>query len=150
MGSVMGNLECWLLLRSLYTLEIRVRQQSKTATEFVTWLNKREDKCLQSSIKCIWHASIPSHPSHSFHTENFITYPAMFSIEFSTEEIARDMVTRTRIFKNATSFGGVESLIEWRARFDSKVPKELVRVSIGLEPLDTLKRDFLQALQTTL
>ncbi|KAJ2996559.1 hypothetical protein HDV02_006392 [Globomyces sp. JEL0801] len=151
LGSVMGNLECWLLLRSLRTLKIRVLQQSQTATQLTTWLTSNSEPCL-SIIAKVHHASIPTHPGHdAYLRQGTSNFPSVLSIDFITHNHARLICSHLRLFHNATSLGGVESLIEWRAAVDPKIDPRLCRVSIGLEEFVDLQADlrlgFLKVLQ---
>jgi cystathionine beta-lyase/cystathionine gamma-synthase len=74
-------------------------------------------------------------------------YPPCFSIYFETEKQARIFCSKTKIFRHATSLGGAESLVEWRAMSDPHVDRTLVRISVGVEGIDDLIRDVDQALQ---
>lgn len=62
----MGNMEAYLLLRSLRTLKIRVMQQSETAVKLVQWLVSKSEPCLKI-VQKVWHASLPNHPGHEAH-----------------------------------------------------------------------------------
>ncbi|KAI8855078.1 Cys/Met metabolism PLP-dependent enzyme-domain-containing protein [Chytridium lagenaria] len=140
-GSVMGNLESWLLLRSLRTLEVRVRKQSETATKLAEWLSKGDrssDPTLLTVLR-VWHGSIETTPGHAFLKRVGAGYSGVLSIEFSTVDYARLVVSHLKLFKNATSLGGVESLIEWRAAIDPKIDPKICR---------DLKNDFRNAFVT--
>ena len=69
----------------------------------------------------------------------------VFAIVMKEEQMAKRLPSRLKIFQHATSLGGVESLIEWRAMTDPYVDQRLLRVSIGVEGLEDLKEDFEQA-----
>ncbi|KAJ3118603.1 hypothetical protein HDU96_000064 [Phlyctochytrium bullatum] len=143
----MGNLECWLLLRSLRTLELRVLRQSETATKLAKWLSEGDrtaEPCL-NVIGRIWHGSIYTTPGHEALQKQNAGYSGVFSIEFAEPSFAHQAVNALRLFKNATSLGGVESLIEWRAVVDPKIDPRICRVSVGLESFEDLQDDFRQA-----
>ena len=78
MGNVPGNLESWLLLRSLRTLEVRVRAQCAIAARLAAWLEAPENKPYVSRV---WHLSRPSHPDHALAQRQMVLYGAMMSIE---------------------------------------------------------------------
>ena len=78
MGNVSGNLESWLLLRSLRTLELRVRQQCTTSERLAAWLESAPNKPF---IARVWHLSRPSHPEHALAKRQMNLYGAMMSIE---------------------------------------------------------------------
>jgi len=73
--------------------------------------------------------------------------PATFSVELSTPEEAKKIPDRLRLFKDATSLGGVESLIDYRYKYDKTVSPCLLRISIGLESAKDLIADLEQGLQ---
>ncbi|KAF7549692.1 hypothetical protein G7046_g8264 [Stylonectria norvegica] len=74
-------------------------------------------------------------------------YGPVFSIYLRDPETAKRLPSKLRLFHHATSLGGVESLIEWRAMTDPNVDKRLLRVSIGVEGFEDLKADLLQGLE---
>jgi cystathionine beta-lyase/cystathionine gamma-synthase len=74
----------------------------------------------------------------------------VFSIVLHEEAFAKTLPTKLNFFQHATSLGGVESLIEWRALSDSRVDRKLLRVSVGLENWEDLKDDLLQAFKSLL
>ncbi len=138
LGSVPGALETWLLLRSLRTLPLRVRRQSDSATELARWLDGRVPK--------VWHPSLPSHPGHALAAEQMRAPGGILSIELQDEATARAFPAGLHLFANATSLGGVESLIEWRYGHDKNAPPALLRLSIGLEAPADLIADLERAL----
>jgi cystathionine gamma-synthase len=72
--------------------------------------------------------------------------PPTFSIEVVNEQAARELPSNLKYFHHATSLGGVESLVEWRAMSDTNVPETLLRLSIGLDDTEDLIRDLHAAL----
>ncbi|KAJ3271881.1 hypothetical protein HDV01_006166 [Terramyces sp. JEL0728] len=141
LGSVMGNMEAWLLLRSLRTLKVRVMQQSETAARLAQWLSSKSEPCLDVVGK-VWHASLPAHPGHEAAKRQGKGWACVLSVEFKTLHHARLICSNLRLVANATSLGGVESLIEWRTLQDPKISPTLCRVSIGLEDFEDLQADF--------
>jgi cystathionine gamma-synthase len=139
LGSVPGALEVWLTLRSLRTLALRVERQSESATRVAAWLEGR--------VPRVWHPSLPSHPGHKLAAEQMRGPGGVLSIELESAEAAQALPTRLRIFRNATSLGGVESLIEWRHQHDPNAPPGLLRLSVGLEAPQDLIADLKQGLQ---
>ncbi|KAF9264516.1 cystathionine gamma-synthase [Marasmius fiardii PR-910] len=158
MGMVMGSLEAWLLLRSLRTLHLRVPRQSKTATVIAGWLRNviEETKSGQaydgvppSVLSKVYHSSLQQPDERGFDPKNQMEggYNATFSIVLSDIYYAKHLPTQTMYFVPATSLGGVESLIEYRARVDPTEDPLLVRLSVGVEDPEELKEDLRQALQ---
>lgn len=80
MGCVMGNMEAWLLLRSLRTLKVRVMQQSQTAAFLSHWLISKTEPCLDIIAK-VWHASLPDHPGHEAAKRQGKGWSGVLSIE---------------------------------------------------------------------
>jgi cystathionine gamma-synthase len=116
----------WLLLRGLKTLEVRVRRQTETATAIAERL--REHSRVQ----------VVRYPGFS----------GLLSFDVEDAEAARRVETSTRLIVNATSLGGVTSVMESRARWEGdRVPAGLLRLSVGLEDVDALWADLQQALQ---
>ena len=124
-GIVAAPDPCWLLLRGLQTLEVRMRRQTETATR------ARE--------------RLAAHPA-----VEVVRYPGfggLLSFDVADAEAARRVETSTAADHNATSLGGIDSVIESRARWEGdRVPPGLLRLSVGLEDADELWADLEQAL----
>jgi cystathionine gamma-synthase len=125
LGIVAAPDPCWLLLRSLKTLKVRVERQSATAREIATRLD--------------------GHPA-----VQVVRYPGfggLLSFDVADGEAARRVETATREIANATSLGSTHSLMESRHRWEGdRVPSGLLRLSVGLEHADVLWGDLEQAL----
>jgi len=137
-GAVPGALESWLVLRGVRTLGVRVRRQSETAERIAAWLEPR--------VPRVWHPSLASHPGHALARRQMAAGGPVLSFELETEEAARWLPRRLDLIRDATSLGGVESLVEWRRKHDPEAPPGLLRLSVGLEDPDDLVRDLAQAL----
>lgn len=158
LGSVMGNMESWLGVRSLRTLEVRVQRASQNSAKLISWLDgamqasspaaDSEETIVQSVVQKIYHASLQDEAWLPKQMPN--GFGPVFSMVLHKEEYAKALPTKLAFFQHATSLGGVESLIEWRALSDSKVDRKLLRVSIGLENWEDLKNDLLQAFKSLL
>ncbi|KAH7328959.1 pyridoxal phosphate-dependent transferase [Stachybotrys elegans] len=153
LGSVMGSLEGWLGVRSLRTLELRVTQQSKTAAALVSWLAgelKDPSSTVATCVQSIQHASLQEGAAEE---DSWLRkqmpggYGPVFSIVMKNQDYAKSLPSKLHLFHHATSLGGVESLIEWRAMSDTTVDPCLLRVSIGVEGMEDLKQDIQQALE---
>lgn len=155
-GNVLGNLEAWLGARSLRTMEVRVQRASQTSGRLISWLNDAlntqnsaagsEEHVVQSVLQKMYHASLQNEPWVRKQMPN--GFGPVFAVVLRSEEFARILPTKLNFFNHATSLGGVESLIEWRALSDSRVDKKLLRISIGLEHFEDLKGDLLQAFKS--
>lgn len=142
-GTITASLESWLMLRSLRTYDLRIRKQVANAIKIVKYLD--EHRADFPALKSITHASLQK--------EEFVKRQLplgggpVFSIEVASPEIAKVLPSKTNLFHHATSLGGVESLIEWRAMSDPFISNKLLRISIGVEDADDLIADLTQALQ---
>lgn len=140
LGTNIGNLEASLLYRSLKTFELRVLRQSENCEKLVKFLN--DNKLKFKNLKQVFHGSIQFEK-----LDNQITKHApTFSLTLISEEFARNFPSKLKYFVHATSLGGVESLIEWRAMSDASVDPTLLRVSVGVENVEDLIEDFRSAL----
>ncbi|KAJ5458323.1 Pyridoxal phosphate-dependent transferasemajor regionsubdomain 2 [Penicillium sp. IBT 31633x] len=158
LGSVMGNMESWLGIRSLRTLEVRVQRASQNSARLISWLHgamqvsspaaDSEEIVIQSVVQSLSHASLQNEPWLQKQMPN--GFGPVFSIVLNKEDFAKALPSKLKFFQHATSLGGVESLIEWRALSDSKVDRKLLRISIGLENWEDLKDDLLQAFKSLL
>lgn len=151
LGSVMGSLEGWLGLRSLRTLELRVRRQSETATALVAWLAgelaQSSSSPVAAAVEKVHHASVQPEAAEEggwLREQMPGGYGPVFALLMKDVDTARRLPSKLRLFHHATSLGGVESLIEWRAMTDPDVDKRLLRVSIGVEGFEDLRRDLEQ------
>jgi cystathionine gamma-synthase len=137
-GAVPGALETWLTLRGVRTLGVRVRRATETATALAAWLETR--------VPRVWHPSLASHPGHALAARQMRGPGAILSIELASVEEARALPALVTLFRDATSLGGVESLLEWRRKQDPEAAPTLVRLSVGLEEPADLIADLAQAL----
>ncbi|CAF0980170.1 unnamed protein product [Didymodactylos carnosus] len=144
-GAVMGSLETWLLLRSMRTFSLRIRRQCQTASIIVQWLEQQ--RVDGHKVKKVHHPSLESHPSHSLAARYLRLPPATFSFELESESQATSFARSLILCAQATSLGGVETLVDWRYQYDTSVSPALLRVSIGVEEAEDLIQDFEQALK---
>jgi len=150
-GSTPGALEVWLLMRSLRTLHLRVERQSATAAELAHWLDRAVRReaghPLAGLVHSVAHPSLPSDPSHGVARRQMSGgYGGCFALELASEQAARSLPAALRLFRDATSLGGVESLIEWRRKYDDAISPRLLRVSVGLEEAAHLQEDLQRAI----
>lgn len=149
LGAVLGNLEGWLGIRSLRTLDLRVQRQSSNADKLVQWLNdaihgKNDDHDTVSKVVSrVIHASLQEQDMLWLRKQMPNGFGPVFSIYTHQREQARTLPSFLRLFHHATSLGGVESLIEWRRMSDADVDETLLRVSVGVENWEDLKYDLL-------
>ncbi|SCU91800.1 LADA_0F12134g1_1 [Lachancea dasiensis] len=144
LGTIPASLESFLMLRSLRTMELRVRRQAENCTALVKYLNDHKAE-FGSVLKHIHHGSLQQ--------EEFVKkqmtggFGPLFSIILNSPDQCVKLVKNVKLFQHATSLGGVESLIEWRAMSDSHIDKKLVRLSVGVEHIDDLIDDLVSVLK---
>jgi len=142
LGTNISNLESYLLLRSIRTLELRVLKQSLSATKIVKYLVDNIDKF--DDLVEVKHGSLQS---DSYIKEQMPNgHASCFCILLKDEATAKAFPSKLKYFHHATSLGGVESLIEWRVMSDSSVSPKLLRISVGVENVEDLIDDLHQAL----
>ncbi|KAK3311169.1 Cys/Met metabolism PLP-dependent enzyme-domain-containing protein [Chaetomium strumarium] len=153
LGGVTGSFEAWLGVRSLRTLELRVTRQAANAQHLVDWLAAQKragGNVVADLVYKIQHASQQpeaADPDSWLRKQMPNGYGPVFSLWLKTEEHAKRLPSKLCLFHHATSLGGVESLVEWRAMSDTAVDRRLVRVSIGVEGWEDLRDDLLRGLQ---
>ncbi|KAJ9313165.1 hypothetical protein DTO271D3_6594 [Paecilomyces variotii] len=131
-GNVMGNLEG----DGLRGLNNKTESESTPA-------KGSEDYFIQTVVEKIHHVSLQDEPWVRKQMPN--GFGPVFSLVLRNEDFARRLPSKLAFFHHATSLGGVESLIEWRALSDSRVDRKLLRISVGLENWLDLKNDLLGA-----
>ncbi|GKZ39639.1 hypothetical protein AbraIFM66950_000800 [Aspergillus brasiliensis] len=143
LGAVMGNLEGWLGLRSLRTLDISWLVGEIEMGEMRSVVGRVVERAK--------HASLQEDDGNGWLRRQMSGgFGAVFAIWVKSEELARRLPGKMLVFQHATSLGDVESLIEWRAMSDSTCDRRLLRVSCGLEDVEDLKTDFMRACQALL
>jgi cystathionine beta-lyase/cystathionine gamma-synthase len=148
LGGVPGPFDCWLVLRGIKTLAVRMRQHSESATAIAAFLEQH------SKVEKVLYPGLPHHPGHTIAARQMREFGGMISFLAESEEEAVELVSRTQIWKLAESLGGVESLIEHPARMTHAstadapfaAPRSLIRLSVGLESTEDLLLDLETAL----
>ena len=143
-GAVPSPFECWLVLRGIQTLPLRVRTQSDSALKIAQFLSTH------NKVETVYYPGLEKHPSHLLARKQMKMFGGMISFQVKGDEKeAMKVAAKVKLFIRATSLGGLESLIEHRASIEgseSKTPKNLLRLSIGLEHHEDLIADLRQAL----
>src|SRR5213082_3049630 len=148
LGAVPGPFDCWLVLRGIKTLAVRMRQHCENAHVVAHWLSRHP------RIERTLYPGLPTHPGHAIAARQMRDFGGMVSILLESEEEAVAFCASTKIFQLAESLGGVESLIEHPARMThastAEAPfaaaRELVRLSVGIESAEDLVEDLESAL----
>ena len=144
-GAIPGSFEAWLLQRSMRTLFLRVRKASESAMTIAEHFEGHP------KLKSVLYPGLPGHPGHEVARRQMDGgFGGMLSIRVrGGAEEALNVARRCKVFTRATSLGGVESLIEHRYSIEGKtspIPKDLLRLSIGIEAVEDLITDLEQAL----
>ena len=148
LGAVPGPFDCWLVLRGIKTLAVRMRQHCENAHVIALWLSRH------ARVEQVLYPGLPTHPGHEIAARQMRDFGGMISFLVESEEEAVELVARTDVFQLAESLGGVESLIEHPARMTHAstadapfaAPRNLVRLSVGLESAEDLLADLEVAL----
>ncbi|HWH51644.1 MAG TPA: aminotransferase class I/II-fold pyridoxal phosphate-dependent enzyme [Gemmatimonadaceae bacterium] len=144
-GAVPSPFECWLTMRGVRTLPVRVNAQSATAMAIALFLSTHP------KVERVHYPGLPSHPAHDVACKQMRGFGGMLSVQVGrNREESLAFAGRLSLFTQATSLGGTESLIEHRASVEgpaTRAPENLLRVSIGLEHVDDLKQDLSDALR---
>lgn len=143
-GAIPSPMDCYYLVRSIKTLPYRVRGHVHNAQLLAGYLD------VHPKIEKVMYPGLVSHPQHQIAKSQMLNFGGMlsFCVKGGSDE-ARKVINKLKIFTQATSLGGVESLIEHRASVegpDTKTPHNLLRASVGLEHIDDLIADIAQAL----
>ena len=144
-GTVMGPFEAWLLLRGMRTLHIRLERACASALVIARHFDGVK------GIRVVLYPGLASHPGHEIAAKQMTGgFSGMLSLCIDGgEEAAMAVASRLKVFKRATSLGGIESLVEHRASIEGEgtpCPKDLLRLSIGIENVTDLIEDIEQAL----
>ena len=151
-GAIAGPFDSFLTLRGIKTLALRMQRHCENALALAQWLEA------QSKVKRVRYPGLPSHPQHALARKQMHGYGGMISIDLASDLAGtRRFLEGCEIFALAESLGGVESLIEHPAimthatippsqRAALGIGDNLVRLSVGVENIDDLRRDLSQAL----
>jgi cystathionine gamma-lyase len=140
-GSIVGPMEAWLALRSLVTLPLRLEKQSQNAQAIAEFLASRPQ------VKAVFYPGLPDHPAHSLARRQMQFFGPVVSFELASREAAESLLENSQLLVEATSFGGIVSSAERRARWKADdVSEGFIRLSAGCEDIEDLLADLGQAL----
>ena len=153
LGGVLDPTQAYLVWRGLQTLDVRVQRQNESAERIARWLVDRV------GVRAVHYPGLASHPDHALAARQMTGFGGMISFELETDyEGTTQFVDRLRTIKLATSLGGVTTLanqsvtnthasMSEEERAEAGISDSLVRLSVGLEPVDDLLADLQQALE---
>jgi cystathionine gamma-synthase len=143
-GAIPAPFDCFMTLRGIRTLAIRMKVHSENAMAVAEYLSKH------LLVETIYYPGIKTHPGHELASKQMKCYGGMLSFTIKGDAARAFQITsKAKLFTRATSLGGVESLIEHRASMEgphSTTPQNLLRLSIGIEHIDDLIAELEQAL----
>ena len=143
-GAIPGPMEVWLAHRSLATLPLRMRQQCSTALRLARYLESRGD------VVGVCYPGLDHHPGHEIAKRQMDAFGTVVSFDLATRERADQFLRSLTLVREATSFGGVHSTAERRARWGGDAIGEgFIRFSIGCEAADDLIEDVEHALTSS-
>ena len=154
MGTCAGPQDCFLVLRGIKTLAVRMEEHNRNALQIARWLSSHP------KVAAVLHPGLETHPQHALARKQMRGYGGTFSFRLKGgQEAVFQMLENVRLFTVAESLGGVESLIEHPVTMThASVPAEalermgitpdLIRISVGIEDLDDLLADLDAALAT--
>ncbi len=150
-GAVPGPLDCWLALRGVKTLPIRMERSESNAADLALWLAEQE------LVEAVHFPGLPTHPQIDLARRQMTGFGGVISLEFGDGAAGRRFLESLKLFQLAESLGGVESLcshpgvmthaaVPPEARERMGLPDSLVRLSVGIEDVEDLRADLAQAL----
>jgi cystathionine beta-lyase/cystathionine gamma-synthase len=151
-GGVPGPMDCWLAVRGIKTLPLRMRQHDANGRLVAEWVSRHP------RVKKVYYPGLASHPQHDLASRQMSGFGGMVSFDVEDIEYAKRIVERVQVFKLAESLGGVESLIGHPAsQTHASVPADLrrelgltdslVRLSCGIEDAEDLIADLTGAMK---
>jgi cystathionine gamma-lyase len=140
-GAIPGPMEVWLAHRSLPTLPLRMARQCASAQALAEFLASRRD------VERVYYPGLPQHPGHEVAKSQMHGFGSVLSFDLGTRPRAESFLGALTLVREATSFGGVHSMAERRARWGGDAIGEgFIRFSVGCEAVEDIRQDVEQAL----
>ena len=142
-GAGLAPFDCWLVLRGMKTLGIRMERSQENAEQIAEWLQK------QKAVTKVIYPGLPDHPGHEIMKKQARGFGAMLTIQLESKEFALAILEKVRMIRFAESLGGVETLVTYpTTQTHADVPKEIrerngitestLRFSVGIESIEDL------------
>jgi cystathionine gamma-lyase len=138
-GAIPGPFETWMVQRGLETLEVRLARMQANALALARALAARRDVA-------VCYPGLEAHPQHALAARQMRGFGCLIGLTLPTRETAERFLAECRYLREATSFGGLHSSAERRARWGDPVEEGYLRVSVGCEPTDALCEEVMRAL----
>ena len=140
-GAALGPMEAWLALRSIATLPLRLDRSCENAQRIAEFLTTRKE------VTSVLYPGLPSHPGHEIAKQQMRYFGPVLSFVLQDKAAAETFLSRSLLLTDATSFGGVATTAERRAKWGGDaVPDGFIRMSAGCEAVEDLIEDMTQAL----
>jgi cystathionine beta-lyase/cystathionine gamma-synthase len=150
-GAILSPFECWLILRGVKTLAVRMEQHDRSGRIIADYLSKHP------KVRKVFYPGLPDHPQHELAKRQMTGFGSMIAFETGSLENANKMLRRVRVCSLAESLGGVETLISHPAtmthagvgaevRGKIGITDGMVRISVGIEDVGDILADLDQAL----
>jgi cystathionine gamma-lyase len=139
-GAIPGPFEAWLVHRGLETLEVRFSRMCANALALAQRLSEHR------KVVDVRYPGLPSHPAHALAQAQMASFGALIGITLADKASAERFIDACRFIRPATSFGGVHTSAERRARWGDQVAEGFIRLSVGCEPTEVLWREIERAL----
>jgi cystathionine gamma-lyase len=141
-GAIPGHFEAWLLHRGLETLDVRFDRMCASAATIAERLSNHP------AVKSVKYPGLATHPRHVLACKQMLRFGSVLGVTVGDADAADRFIANAKFILPATSFGGVHTSAERRARWGDRVPAGFIRLSIGIEPAEALWKDFASALAT--
>ncbi|MEB4208855.1 cystathionine gamma-lyase [Mycobacterium sp. 94-17] len=139
-GAILGGFEAWLLLRSLGTAGLRFERQCQNARAVATLLARHP------AVRAVRYPGLAEHPAHSVAMAQMRRFGSLVSVELADAAAVHALVHRSELLIASTSFGGLHTSVDRRARWGDPVADGFARISLGIEDTDDLLADIERAL----
>lgn len=139
-GAIPGSFEAWLVHRGLETLDVRFERMCSSAGMLAQRLGEHHN------VKAVQYPGLPSHPAHALAQRQMRRFGSLIALTLADAQAAESFIGRCQFVRAATSFGGVHTSAERRARWGDQVTPGFIRLSVGCEPGEVLWRDMQAAL----
>jgi cystathionine gamma-lyase len=141
-GPILGALESWMLLRSIGSFGLRFDRQCQNALALATALHGHP------RVRAVRYPGLPDDPANPVAMTQMRRFGGLLAVELADAEAVHGLVRRSELLVAATSFGGLHTSVDRRARWGDAVPDGFARISAGIEDTDDLVADVVAALST--
>ena len=143
-GGILGPMEAWLALRSIGTLPLRLERACANAQRVAEFLSTRPE------VSSVLYPGLAAHPGHAIAAKQMRYFGPVLSFILRDRAAAETFLTKSQLLTEATSFGGITSTAERRARWGGDaIPEGFIRMSTGIEEAEDLLEDIAQALDAS-